>query len=71
MINYWGKLEMLPDSELLKRCLKILKDFLVQGQYSWFGKVSHILNICGITLDQDSLENVDICKMAKVNLYTK
>ena len=71
-INYWGKLEKLPDSELLKRCLKIQKDFLVQGQYSWFGKVGDILNICGITLNQNSLENVDIiCKMAKVNLYTK
>ena len=27
----------MPDSELLKRCLKLQKEGLVQGQYSWFG----------------------------------
>ena len=72
MINYWTKLEKLPDDKLLKRCLNIQKDLHTRSRSSWFSRVINILNMCGIVFDENSHNNLhNICRTVKLTLYQK
>lgn len=70
MINYWLKLEKLPNDTILKKCLIFQKS--VYTNTSWFGKVRQILSNHNMNLDSlDNIENIkgSLLRTFKGKLY--
>ena len=70
VLNYWTKLEELPEYDILNKCLKIQKSLTVENKNSWFNKVKHIITEASI-LNWHNFKPNELVAKIKLVLYDK
>jgi len=67
-VNYWARLQTMPNSEILNKCLKIQEKLHTNGQRNWYTKVKHIISEANI-INWQALEPSVLTNKIKLVLY--
>ena len=65
---YWARLQTMPNSEILNKCLKIQEKLHTNGQRNWYTKVKHIISEANI-INWQALEPSVLTNKIKLVLY--
>lgn len=69
-VNYWSRLAMLPQYDILHQCLRIQKDLYQKGQLNYYSKVVEIIDKLQINNWQCTQPD-KVAKETKLKLYAK
>ena len=67
-LNYWAKLENLPDSDILHKCLKIQKTLHSKGLNNWYSKIVQFINESKIPR-WENINPTTLVSKVKIALY--